>query len=255
MSADRAGKSFLSFERTSVATFIKTDSPQVVEVLGLCDLDYVILDAEHAPFDRNAMDRMLLAARAVRLPMLVRIPNHQDSTILSVLDMGAAGIVVPHVDSAADALNVVAAARYKGGCRSFSGSPRFGGYGTSSVRDTIAMGDSSLIVCQIESGAAVADVEQIAAVPGIAALFVGRADLAVSLGTENWQSPEVMAGVEKSINAADSHALPVILTVEQDLDLDKFRALGAKSFVFGSDQSLLRRAASRLRGLLTDRRQ
>jgi 2-keto-3-deoxy-L-rhamnonate aldolase RhmA len=93
----------LPLDRRTVATFVKTDSPQVVEVLGLCSLDYVVLDAEHAPFDRQTMDRMVFAARAVGLPMLVRVPDHRDATILSVLDLGAHGIVVPHVDSAADA--------------------------------------------------------------------------------------------------------------------------------------------------------
>jgi 2-keto-3-deoxy-L-rhamnonate aldolase RhmA len=245
--------SILSAERATIATFIKTDSPQIVEVLSLCNLDYVILDAEHAPFDRNSMDRMLLTACSIGLPMLVRIPDHLDSTISSVLDMGAAGIIAPHVDSEEDAANIVAAARFIGGRRGYSGSPRFAGYGTLSMQDAISRGDSSLIVCQIESRAAVAAVERIASVRGVAGLFVGRADLGLSIGAKEPRSPEVMAAVELSIKAANAQSLPVILTVDQDADVKEFSALGARSFVFGSDQSLLRHAAARLPGLLPPR--
>lgn len=246
-------RSFLPADRATAATFIKTDSPQIVEVLALCGLDYVILDAEHAPFDRNCMDRMIMAARGSGLPMLVRIADHRDATISSVLDLGAAGIVVPHVDSAADAANVVAAARFAGGRRGWSGSARFGGYGTSSLQETLADGDSTLVVCQIESGAAIEALDEIAAVGGIAGLFVGRADLALSLGSPSFQDPAVMAGVVRSVEAADAHNLPVLLTVENEADVTEFMRLGVRSFVFGSDQSLLRRAASRLRQLLPPR--
>jgi 2-keto-3-deoxy-L-rhamnonate aldolase RhmA len=131
----------LSLARPSVGTFVKTDSTQVVEVLGHTDLDFLVLDAEHAPFDRAQQDRMLLAAHAVGKPMLVRIPDHRDATILSVLDLGAAGIVVPHVDSAEDARNVVAAARFVGGRRGLSLSARFGGYGTRSRAEAMTEAD------------------------------------------------------------------------------------------------------------------
>ena len=80
--------------RYQVGTFIKTSSPHVVEVLGTTALDFAVLDAEHAPLDRAALDLMMLAGRAAGLPLLVRIPDRQPSTILSVLDIGAAGLLV-----------------------------------------------------------------------------------------------------------------------------------------------------------------
>ncbi len=236
--------------RRKVGVFVKTDSPQVVEILGLCDLDFAVLDAEHAPFDRRTMDRMLFAARAIGLPMLVRIPDHHDATILSVLDMGAGGIVVPHVDSAADAGNVLAAARFVGGRRGISLSARFGGYGTRSRDAAIAEADRSLVVCQIESSAAVAAVEEIAAVPGLGGLLIGRADLALCLGLAGPRHPDVMAAVDRIIAAARPHDLPVLVACGGDAELGEFAALGAHGFIVGSDQSLLRNAGSKLRGVL-----
>ena len=236
--------------RPTIATFIKTDSPQVVEVLGGCGLDYLILDAEHAPFDRNAMDRMLLAARAANVPMLVRIADHRESTILSALDMGAVGIVVPHVDSALEAARIVAAARYVGGRRGFSGSPRAGGYGSLPVGRAIAYGDTSLVICQIESGVAVAAANEIVAVQGVAGLFVGRADLALSLGVSDWRGAEIIEAVKRCTAAASVCSIPVLVAVDGEPDMRLFSNMGARSFVFGSDQSLLRSAACRLPELL-----
>ncbi|MDE2372500.1 MAG: aldolase [Burkholderiales bacterium] len=241
----------LPLDRPTVATFVKTDSHQVVEVLALCALDYAVLDAEHAPFDRASMDRMLFAARAVGLPMLVRVPDRRDATILSVLDLGAAGIVVPHVDSAAQAREVVAAARFIGGRRGLSLSARYGGYGTRSRDEAVAEGDRSLVVCQIESEAALAAVDAIAAVPGVGALLIGRADLALSLGVDGPRHARVLAAVDRIIAAARERGLPVIMAIGADAEVAEFRARGAQSFIVGSDQSLLRGAASRLRTLVS----
>lgn len=240
----------LPLDRRTVATFVKTDSPQVVEVLGLCGLDYVVLDAEHAPFDRQTMDRMVFAARAVDLPMLVRVPDHRDATILSVLDLGAHGLVVPHVDSPADAANVVAAARFIGGRRGLSLSARFGGYGTRSRAEAVAEADRTLIVCQIESAAAVEAVAEIAAVPGVGGLLIGRADLAMSMGVDGPRHPQVLAVVDRVLAVARARGLPVVMAVGADAEVAEFAARGAQSFIVGSDQSLLRQAAGRLPGLL-----
>jgi 2-keto-3-deoxy-L-rhamnonate aldolase RhmA len=236
----------LSLARPSVGTFVKTDSTQVVEVLGHTDLDFLVLDAEHAPFDRAQQDRMLLAAHAVGKPMLVRIPDHRDATILSVLDLGAAGIVVPHVDSAEDARNVVAAARFVGGRRGLSLSARFGGYGTRSRAEA----DRSLVICQIESPAAVEAVDAIAQVPGVSALLIGRADLALAMGEDGPRAPAVHSSTQQVIACARRQGLPVMVAAGQAAEVAEFQALGASAFIVGSDQSLLRQAAAGLRGLL-----
>jgi len=82
-----------------VGTFVKTTSPQIIEVLGGAGLDFAVIDAEHAPFDRGTLDIMTIAARSVGLPLFVRIPDMNASTIQSALDLGVTGLLVPHVDS------------------------------------------------------------------------------------------------------------------------------------------------------------
>lgn len=233
--------------RPSAGTFVKTDSSQAIEILGLCGLDFVVIDAEHAPFDRATMDRMLLAARAAGLPALVRVPDQRDATILSVLDLGASGVVVPHVDSAEQAHTVMGAARFRGGRRGISLSARFAGYGTMARADAITAADLSLVIVQIESETALASVDAIAAVPGVGGLLIGRADLALSLGSGDPDAPDVETAVHAIVAAAHAGSLPAILACGSAGELAALTRFGADAFIIGSDQSLLRGAASGLR--------
>lgn len=226
-----------------VGTFVKTTSAQVVEILGGSGLDFAVLDAEHAPFDRAAIDLALLAGRAASLPLFVRPADRSAASLLNALDLGAAGVLVPHVDTEADAREVVAHCRYVGGDRGYSSSPRAAGYGALGMKQAIAHGDRAVVVCQIESSAAVENAAGIAAVPGVGALFVGRADLALSMGLDNAQDPRVTAATERVIRASLEAGTPVGMFVGSTTERETFRALGVCWFIQGSDQSLLRQAA------------
>lgn len=229
--------------RYQMGTFIKTSSPHIVEVLGTTALDFAVIDAEHAPLDRAALDLMMLAGRAAGLPLLVRIPDRSPATILSVLDMGAAGLLVPHVDSADDARDVVAHAKFLKGKRGYSSSPRFAGYGTLGMKQALLAGDQALIVCQIESPQAVECAAQIAAVPGVDGLFIGRADLALAMGLDDSKHPSVSAATDRSIAAALAAGKLAGVFAGTLAERDQYAAKGVNWFVFGSDQSLLRQGA------------
>lgn len=229
--------------RYQVGTFVKTASPHVVEVLGTTGLDFAVLDAEHAPLDRAALDLMMLAGRAAGLPLLVRIPDREAATVLSVLDMGAAGLLVPHVDTAEQARAVVAHARYRGGDRGYSGSPRAAGYGTLGMKQALAQGNQTLVMCQIESPEAVRNAAAIAAVDGVDGLFIGRADLALAMGLDDSKHADVSAATDQSIAAAlAAGKLAGVFTASVD-ERDRYAAAGVRWFVFGSDQSFMRQGA------------
>jgi 2-keto-3-deoxy-L-rhamnonate aldolase RhmA len=226
-----------------VGTFVKTTSPQVIEILGGSGLDFAVLDAEHAPYDRAALDLAMMAGRSVGLPLLVRVLERNASGLLSVLDMGAAGVLVPHVDTAQDAREVVAHCRYVGGDRGYSSSPRAAGYGALGMKEAIRQGDRNVVVAQIESVQAVDNVAAIAAVEGVAALFIGRADLALSMGLDSAQDPRVTESTERVIRAGLAAGKQVGMFVGSTTEREKYRALGVRWFIQGSDQSLLRDAA------------
>src|SRR5688500_4779080 len=78
-------------------TFVKLPTTQVIEMLGQIGYDFIIIDQEHAALDRGITDLMIFAARASNMAPIVRVPEYTDANILSVLDSGAMGIMVPHV--------------------------------------------------------------------------------------------------------------------------------------------------------------
>ncbi len=227
-----------------VGTFVKTPSPHATEMLGRLGFDFVILDAEHAPLDRTMIDTMILAARATDMAALVRVAEGSASSILSALDCGATGVLVPHVDCAARAQEIVAACRYHGGKRGFSNTTRAGGYGVFGMRQLIAEADR-LVTCiaMIEDVSALDHLEEIAAVPGLDGFFVGRGDLALSMAMDSLTDPAVHQAVERIAGAAMSAGLPVMVLPSNKTDAVAMGKLGATAFVLSSDQGFLIRAA------------
>jgi 2-keto-3-deoxy-L-rhamnonate aldolase RhmA len=229
------------------ACFIKTPAFQHVEIAGASGLDAVVLDTEHASFDPSQLDVCLLAARAAGTAGLVRLADQRPETALHALDLGAAGVVVPHVKDAATARAVVAMCRYRGGDRGFSNSPRAGGYGAIGMADHVAASDDAIsVICQIEDASAIEHVAAIAAVPGVDCLFIGRADLALSFGLTQLDHPRVDAAIATIIEAGQAAGVAVGIFLPDDSTVDSYARRGVTCFVIGSDQSWLRSAATQL---------
>lgn len=230
--------------RLHTGTFIKTNSVHVVEVLGGTPMHFAVVDAEHAAFDRGDIDLLVLAARAVDLPLLVRVPDMSATTVQSVLDLGAAGLLVPHVNSVAQARELVARTRCRNGVRGFSSATRAAGQGALPMALALAATEDVFLMAQIESVAAVEAAADIAAVDGIDGLFVGRADLALSFGEVDARGAPVLAATRRVLDVALAAGKIAGMAVGTRGERDEFAAWGAHWFVVGSDQSLLRQAAS-----------
>ena len=241
--ADTARRLRPEGDSARLGTFVKTNSVHVVEILALSPLDFLVVDAEHAPFDRAAIDPLVLAGRAAGIPVMVRVPDMAPATILSVLDVGAAGLLVPHVDTADQARELVALTRCRGGSRGFSSSTRAAGYGTLGMEQAVAAVDGCFIMAQIESVAAVDAVEGIAGVEGIDGLFVGRADLALSFGELGTRGAAVLSATERTLKAARDAGKVGGMAIGNGAERKDFAPLGAHWFIVGTDQSLLRLGA------------
>lgn len=227
-----------------VGTFQKLPSHQIVELFGKSGLDFIVLDNEHAPFDPSQIDTCVLASHAVDVPLIVRIRSGDAPEILSVLDMGAVGIFAPHVVSGEMAARIMSSALYRGGSRGFSPSTRAGDYGARGLDAYMDEADREVaVILQIEDGAALTELDAIASAKGVAGLFVGRADLAASLGVD-WNDPAIDEATKAVAQAAARHGIAAGSYLADADRVSELRNWGISFFVLGSDQGILKTALS-----------
>lgn len=228
--------------------FQKVPHPHVVEVLATGGLDCICIDAEHAPFDRGAIDLCIMAARAGGLPAIVRPASAAPHEILNALDCGADGVVVPHIRSAEEAATLARTAHYGPGGRGFAGSTRAAGYGLSSIPDHLgSTAQRTAVIAQIEDAEALEEIDAIAAVEGIDALFVGRIDLTISLGCTSPDDPRVLAAVDRIVGACQRAGRASGMFLSRAADVGHWREKGVSLFLLASDASFLRSGARALR--------
>lgn len=229
-----------------VGTFVKTPAPHVIEILARSGLDFAVPDQEHAPLDLGAMDLLALAARAAGLPLVARCWGQSAARISPLLDLGCAGVMVPHVADAATAQSVVEAVKFGPRKRGLSPSPRAGDYGTMSAPDYVAASDrDSIVMVQIEDAPALTRLDEIAATPEVDVLFVGPADLSQSLGCA-FPSAELDAAILAVVGAARRAGIAAGLFVADEAQIAGWHDRGVSVFVCGSDQSLLLKGARRI---------
>ncbi len=192
-------------------TFIKTPTGHATGILGLLGFDFVVLDMEHAGIDVAALDQILISARAADVAFIVRISEASPSKILTALDLGANGILVPHIRTAEDASGIVAACRYKGGTRGFANTTRAGDYGLVGFEAHISKQDNE-VVClgMIEDVEAIEVIDDILSVRGLDGIFIGRGNLTAALGQKAIDDPATTEAAETIAQAAKRRDIPVI---------------------------------------------
>ena len=227
-------------------TWVKTPHPHVVEVLSLSSLDCLVLDAEHAPFDRAALDLCILAARAGGKTVLVRPQSASHEQILNALDCGADGVILPHIRTAAEAADAVKACHYISGGRGFAGSSRAAAYTTKGMAKHRADAKGVIVIAQIEDIEGVDNIKEIAAVEGIDALFIGRADLTISYAAETPDDAIVVNAVDQIVAAGKAAGRTTGMFLGRVGDVPMWREKGASLFILGSDQDFLLQGAAKL---------
>jgi 2-keto-3-deoxy-L-rhamnonate aldolase RhmA len=242
-------KRFLAGEHLT-GSFLKIAHTMPSEILGAVGYDFVVIDEEHAPLNRESVDRIILACKAYGMGCLVRIPDAEPSSILSVLDCGADGILVPHVDSAEKAAQIVSAARYRGGSRGYSPTTRAGTFGLNSIATHVAQEDErALVIAMIEDPEAVANIDAIMATQGLDGAFIGRGDLTVAYGQSKPGSEPIKAATKAICASANNNGVGLCAMTDGAQDLLSLVYMGVTCVIVGSDQTFLRNAA---RDQLTD---
>lgn len=196
----------------TLGIFLHFYAPSIVEMLGHAGFDFVVLDNEHGGFTDPEIEHLIRAAECADIVPIVRL-SYDPSAIQKALDRGARGIQVPMVNTKEQAEIIVRKAKYPPyGERGTSYSIRPAKFGKLSGETYLDHeNENTFIIVQIESSEAVHNFEEIIAVPGIDAAFIGPLDLSISMGykKEGIKHPDVQKVIEQLYEIGRSKGMPM----------------------------------------------
>jgi 2-keto-3-deoxy-L-rhamnonate aldolase RhmA len=220
----------------------------IAQMLKTCGFDWLFIDCEHSSMDLDLAAQIAAAALPLGITPLARVPGFEHWHASRLLDNGAQGIVFPHVDDAEQARRLAAACRFPPlGQRSMGGGLPQVGFATMPLGEAARqVNEETLVVAMIESPRAVANCEEIAAVPGIDALLVGTNDLCFELGIPGqFNDPRVGEAYRKVIAACRRHGkFPGMGGMYTPELIERHVAMGVQLILSGSDYSLLMQAGA-----------
>lgn len=179
--AKQGFRQVLASGKLLIGTLVTLEAPAVAERLAEAGFDWLFLDGEHAPLDSARMQAILQAVGG-RCPCLIRVPSVDEVWVKQALDIGADGVIVPRIRCADEAMRVVGWCRYPPEGGRSVGVGRAQGYGARFGEYLSRANENIAVVLQIEHADAIDSLEDIAAIKGVDALFVGPYDLSGSLG-------------------------------------------------------------------------
>jgi 4-hydroxy-2-oxoheptanedioate aldolase len=236
-----------------LGTWTQIAHADLIDALGAAGYHFTIIDTEHGAFGIETAEALIRACEAAGMVPLVRVPRGDMTSIYKALDAGAAGVLVPSVESVDEAQAAVDAATFAPrGRRGACPIVRAADHAAMPWRDFASSQAGNGVLLMIETAAGLEHCEAICAVPGVKALFIGPFDLSVSLGhAGDVRAANVQAAVRRLIAAARSLALPVWMPVfspdESELaaDIARWSAQGIRHFAIGADKIIVSTALAR----------
>ena len=220
-------------------------SPFSAEMMGRSGFDWVCIDTQHGVIGYDQMVPMLQALSITATPAFVRVPWNQPDHIMKALDAGAQGVIVPMVSSEEDARAAVEAAKY----------PPVGTRSWGPIRAALDVPDynpesanrRTIVAVMIETPGGVENLDAILAVPGVDAVYVGPADLALGHGmtpTLAVTDPKHEQLIESIVGGCRRHGTVAGIHCDSVETVRRWHARGYGMFTVGSDAALMRRAAT-----------
>jgi 4-hydroxy-2-oxoheptanedioate aldolase len=195
--------------KPAIGSWMTLASPLASELLAHSGYDFLVVDTEHSPTDTETVVQMLQAMKGQPVSPIVRVVWNDVGLIKRALDSGAHGVIVPMVNTVAEAEQAVAACRYPPvGVRSVGGTRPPLSFGVSRAEYLAEANQEIMLAVQIEHVDAVGRVEEIAAVAGVDSVFVGPNDLCASMGLPPLLEPDVPAfeaALAKVVRAANAN--------------------------------------------------
>jgi len=234
-------------QRHQIGMFSTLGSNVLAELLAGCGFDWIMLDTEHSPNDMPEVISQLQAMSAFDVSAIVR-PAWSDMILVKrLLDAGAQTLLFPCIQSAEEAAAAVSYTRYPPrGVRGVSGSTRAATYGLNT--DYLRTAEEEIcVVVQLETFEALKNPEDIAAVDGVDAVFIGPADLAASMGhLGNGQHPEVQAAIDDAFKRLRALGKPAGYLTLNEAEAERRIADGVDFVGVATDTSIITRAATSL---------
>ncbi|MDE2006629.1 MAG: aldolase [Rhodospirillales bacterium] len=225
-------------------------APNIAMIAKACGFDAIYIDLEHNPTGLEAASALCVAALGLGVTPIVRLNSHDPYVAARVLDGGAQGVMVPHVNSAAEARAIAAACRFAPlGERSASGTgPALGYAALPQAEINRRLNEQTLVMAMIETEAAVAEADAIAAVPGIDTLHIGSTDLSTAMGLAGeYKHARMRAAYETVARAAKAHGKSFgVGGVREDTEFQAWLlSLGMRYLTGGSDVGYILSAGRR----------
>jgi 4-hydroxy-2-oxoheptanedioate aldolase len=216
--------------------------PWLAEVIGRIGYDVIWFDMEHRAFGYDVIDGVALACRLTGIDLMVRVLKTGYTSPMRALEFGANGILVPHIRSVDEARQWVDWVRFPPrGRRGFDGAGADADFALADARTYLENADREIFLAlQVEDRECVECVEEIAAVPGVDLLFIGPADLSISLGVPfEWNHPLLQSAIDRVAAAARKAGIwwgiPTGSAAQAQSMIDR----GASLVTAGSDHDLL----------------
>ena len=183
----------------AIGAYVSFADPAVVEIIGLAGFDAAFIDMEHTAIDLAMVETMVRTAELAGVASLIRVYENDPGLILRILDMGAQGIIIPHVEGLEGAKRAVEAVRYPPvGKRGAAGSTRAASYGAVPWREHVRTSNEEILLSVMaEDDRAFDDIEAMAGLEGLDLVAVGPADLTETLGVTDPKDPRLKAKVEE----------------------------------------------------------
>lgn len=222
-------------------------NPNLAYMLAQCGFDFFIIDNEHGSYSPETISDIIAAARGAGVSTIVRIPEIRRETILKPLDCGAAGLLVPQVNTAHQAKEIMVHAKYPPlGNRGVALSRPHSLYGRPKADEyLIQANEATFIAVQAESPEAIGNLKSIATTPGVDAIFVGPSDLSVSLGIPGEIThPDEVEAINKVVDVCQKNGIIPGIHMSNLEMLKAWIEKGMRFVTFSSDVDLLARSAA-----------
>ncbi len=249
-------KNDLKDQKHPLGTFLHLNGRGIIEILSRSGFDYVVIDAEHGPFNTESIETMIDTSNANDITPLVRIPEISRAQILKTLDIGAKGLIVPYIETVEEVKELIKHAKYaplgsRGYCPSKTSIWATDEWAKNADEYMRHCNSEQLIIPQCETKGAYDHIEEIVCLEGVDGIFIGPLDLSIALGTAFDLDSDVMKeAIQKILDICKKYNKYAFIFAGSIDKAKEYYELGFDSVAYSLDASLFMKASTDIVNLI-----